>query len=125
MGHYIGLGPGAGGYLQNTRYTNVADFKEYTAAIKRGEKPIGYSEELTSLDGDNELMMLNIRLNEGIDLNKKLPSGMLFKERYGDAVARNVEKGLLKICGDHILLTEKGRDLSNQVEVDFFQLNGE
>lgn len=125
LGHYIGLGPGAGGYLQNTRYTNVADFKEYTAAIKRGEKPIGYSEELTPLDGDNELMMLNIRLNEGIDLNKELPSGMLFKERYGDAVARNVERGLLKICGDHILLTEKGRDLSNQVEVDFFQLNEE
>ena len=70
-------------------------------------------------------MMLGIRLNEGIDLNEELPSGILFIERYDNAVKRNVERGLLRIFGNRIVLTDRGRDLSNQVEVDFFQLDNE
>lgn len=125
LGHYIGLGPAASGYLGSIRYTNTANFKEYISSIKEGKKPVAYSEELTLLDQDNELMMLGIRLNEGIDLNEELPSGILFIERYGNAVKRNVERGLLRISGNRIVLTDRGRDLSNQVEVDFFQLCNE
>ena len=125
LGHYIGLGPAASGYLGSIRYTNTANFKEYISSIKEGKKPVAYSEELTLLDQDNELMMLGIRLNEGIDLNEELPSGILFIERYGNAVKRNVERGLLRISGNRIALTDQGRDLSNQVEVDFFQLDNE
>lgn len=125
LGHYIGLGPAASGYLRHTRYTNVANIKEYISSIDEGKEPVAYSEDLSPLDRDNELMMLGIRLNEGINLNGKLPSGILFKDRYGNAVERNVERGLLKICGNQIVLTERGRDLSNQVEVDLFQLDEE
>lgn len=125
LGHYIGLGPAASGYLRHTRYTNVANLKEYISSIYEGKKPVAYSEDLSPLDRDNELMMLGIRLNEGINLNEKLPSGILFKDRYGDAVECNVERGLLKICGNQIVLTERGRDLSNQVEVELFQLDEE
>lgn len=125
LGHYIGLGPAASGYLGSIRYTNTANFKEYISSIKEGKKPVAYSEELTLLDQDNELMMLGIRLNEGIDLNEELPSGILFIERYDNAVKRNVERGLLRISGNRIALTDQGRDLSNQVEVDFFQLDNE
>lgn len=124
-GHYTGLGPAASGYLRHTRYTNVANLREYISSVREGKKPVAYSEELTPLDRDNEWMMLGIRLNEGIDLNEKLPSGMFFKNRYGDAMARNMEKGLLKISENKLILTEKGRDLSNQVEVDFFLLDDE
>lgn len=125
LGHYVGLGPAASGYLGCIRYTNTANFKEYISSIKEGKKPVAYSEELTLLDQDNEFMMLGIRLNEGIDLYEELPSGILFIERYGNAVKRNVERGLLRISGNRIVLTDRGRDLSNQVEVDFFQLNNE
>lgn len=125
LGRYIGLGPAASGFLCHTRYTNMVSLGEYISSIDEGKKPVAYSEELSPLDRDNEFMMLGIRLNEGINLSEKLPSGILFKDRYGSGIERNVESGLLKICKNHIVLTERGRDLSNQVEVDLFQLEEE
>lgn len=125
LGRYIGLGPAASGFLCHTRYTNMASLGEYISSIDEGKKPVAYSEELSPLDRDNEFMMLGIRLNEGINLSEKLPSGILFKDRYGSGIERNVESGLLKICKNHIVLTERGRDLSNQVEVDLFELEEE
>lgn len=125
LGRYIGLGPAASGFLRHTRYTNMASLGEYISSIDEGKKPVAYSEDLSPLDRDNEFMMLGIRLNEGVNLNEKLPSGILFKDRYGSGIERNVESGLLKICKNHIVLTERGRDLSNQVEVDLFQLEEE
>ncbi|CAC9922715.1 putative oxygen-independent coproporphyrinogen III oxidase [Aedoeadaptatus nemausensis] len=125
LGRYIGLGPTASGFLRHTRHTNMASLGEYISSIEEGKKPVAYSEELSPLDRDNEFMMLGIRLNEGINLNEKLPSGIPFKDRYGIGIERNVESGLLKICKHHIVLTERGRDLSNQVEVDLFQLEEE
>lgn len=125
LGRYIGLGPAASGFLRHTRYTNMASLGEYISSIEEGKKPVAYSEDLSPLDRDNEFMMLGIRLNEGINLNEKLPSGIPFKDRYGIGIERNVESGLLKICKHHIVLTERGRDLSNQVEVDLFQLEEE
>ena len=66
--------------------------------------------------------MMGLRLRSGIDLGE-------FKERfvedfvklYEREIEKNIRLGLIEKKENKIYLTEKGRDLSNLVELDFFR----
>ena len=65
---------------------------------------------------------MGLRLNSGIDLgefNKKFEED--FVSLYEREIENNIKLGLIEVKGNKIKLTEKGRDLSNQVELDFFR----
>ena len=104
------------------RYRNFSDFKNYYEALDKGEKPIEFSETLTKTDRTNEFIMMGLRLRSGIDLGE-------FKERfeedfvktYESEIEKNIKLGLIEKKDNKIYLTERGRDLSNQVELDFFR----
>lgn len=122
LGEYVGVGPGASGHLNQRRYSNVRNTADYEAMLAQEEAPIAEEEMLSPLDRDNEYTMLGLRLNEGIPLYGTLPSGGEFQAVYKDAIDKNKAEGLLHIEREHVVLTEKGRDLANRVELDFFRL---
>ena len=122
LGEYIGLGPGASGHLNGRRYRNVENLSSYNEALREGRAPIEEEEMLSPMDRDNEYTMLGLRLNEGISLDAPLPSGERFDTLYKEAIEKNVNDGLLTIINGRVALTNKGRDLANRVEVDFFRL---
>lgn len=122
LGEYIGLGPGSSGHLCGRRYRNVQNLSAYDEALCEGHAPIEEEEVLTPVDQDNEYTMLGLRLNEGIPFDTILPSGQRFKDVHREAIEKNVNDGLLAITNGRVALTNKGRDLANRVEVDFFRL---
>lgn len=118
---YLSFGLSASSNIKNLRYRNFSDFKNYYEALDKKEKPIEFSEALTKTDRTNEFIMMGLRLRSGIDLGE-------FKERfeedfvktYESEIEKNIKLGLIEKKDNKIYLTEKGRDLSNQVELDFF-----
>lgn len=122
LGEYIGLGPVASGHLKGRRYRNVQNLSAYNEALRRGAPPVAEEEVLSPVDRDNEYVMLGLRLNEGIAMNAPLPSGEEFKDVHKEAIEKNLKNGLLAIKEGRLVLTYRGRDLANRVEVDFFRL---
>lgn len=119
---YISFGLSASSNIKNLRYRNFHDFKNYYDALDKNEKPIEFSETLSKDDRMNEFIMMGLRLNSGIDLgefNKRFEEDFL--KNYEREIENNIKLGLIEVKGNKIKLTEKGRDLSNQVELDFFR----
>ena len=122
LGEYIGLGPGASGHLNGRRYRNVQNLSAYNEALREGCAPIEEEEMLSPVDRDNEYTMLGLRLNEGIPMDAILPSGERFMDVHRAAIEKNIKGGLIAVKDNRLVLTDKGRDLANRVEVDFFRL---
>ena len=122
LGEYLGLGPAAGGHMDGRRVKNIESLPAYKDALASGRAPVAEEERLSDLDRDNEYTMLGLRLNEGISLKALLPSGESFEAVHKEAMEKNIKSGLLIVIDDRLVLTEKGRDLANQVELDFFRL---
>lgn len=119
---YISFGLSASSNIKSLRYRNFSDFKNYYEALDKNEKPIEFSENLSKNDRMNEFIMMGLRLNSGIDLgefNKRFDED--FVSLYEREIENNIKLGLIEVKGNKIKLTEKGRDLSNQVELDFFR----
>ena len=62
-GRYYGFGAAASGFVEDTRYTNLFDIRDYIAADN-----VRQSQQTESLDEQaNEYVMLALRLAEGVD----------------------------------------------------------
>ena len=120
--NYISFGLSASSNFGNLRYTNFYNFKDYYKALDRGDSPTGFSENLSNKDRMNEFIMMGLRLNSGIDL---LEFEEIFQEDFSKIYEKEIEKNtnsnLISLRDNKVKLTEKGRDLSNQVELDFFR----
>lgn len=119
---YISFGLSASSNIKNLRYRNFYEFKNYYEALDKNEKPIEFSENLSKDDRMNEFIMMGLRLNSGIDLgefSKRFEEDFL--KNYEREIEKNIKLGLIEVKENKIKLTEKGQDLSNQVELDFFR----
>ena len=119
---YISFGLSASSNIGNLRYTNFYDFKDYYEALEKNKSPIVFSEKLSKTDRMNEFVMMGLRLNSGVDIdefNEKFNENFL--KIYEQEIEKNLKSGLIILDDDNLKLTEKGRDLSNQVELDFFK----
>lgn len=119
---YISFGLSASSNIGNLRYTNFYDFKDYYEALEKNKSPIVFSENLSKTDRMNEFVMMGLRLNSGVDLdefNEKFNENFL--KIYEQETEKNLKSNLIILDDDNLKLTEKGRDLSNQVELDFFK----
>ena len=141
---YIGIGLAAHSYLNDIRYTNVAEIEQYSIRMdKLNEKIINHILELPNKNGKTNLkeeietiyeieevqdvedrkkeyMLLGLRTIEGVSISK-------FKEKYIDnpiflfrkELEKLVEEKLIMIDGNYIRLTNKGLDLANLVWEEF------
>ena len=115
---YLGLGPGACGFLGDVRYGNVKPVERYRAMVAAGEAPVDTHETLTPRQRLAERLILGLRLGDGI------PSAWL-EERVALAPARLPatleawrERGLLAESEGRVRLTETGFLLSDALFVE-------
>lgn len=120
LGEYLGIGLGAHGHINGKRYWNTKIINEYFNSIEQRNLPLEDYEILSIEDKINEKMMLGLRLNQGIPLGEKLINGETIQDFFAKAIQKNLDSGLILIKNGCLVLTEKGRDLANQVELDFF-----
>lgn len=118
---YLGIGINSHSNLENKRFSNVSDFKNYYYKLERDEFPLSEIEDIDKKMEIGEYIILGLRLIEGINKDE-------FKRRfnkdinilYKEEIFKNVKNGLLIDDENSIKLTNDGLDLSNQVELDFF-----
>ncbi|HET9852552.1 MAG TPA: coproporphyrinogen-III oxidase family protein [Candidatus Limnocylindrales bacterium] len=106
------VGPGAHAYDGATRRWNAARLDGYLAALRpsggsRPGLPPGASDRGGS--GPVEFAILHLRTSDG------LPRPVLLDPRLGGALRWAVDGGLLAEAGDRLVLTRRGRLLSNEV----------
>lgn len=119
-GHYIGIGPGASGYIKNTRYGNLCDLNEYHKLLMKKERPIDNKEILNIEDKIEEKIFMGLRMNEGINFDDfKKQFNIDFLERYHKQIKDLSDKHLIRISEENIALTQKGREISNTVFIEF------
>ena len=116
-GAYLGLGLGAASYMDQVRFKNGDDLKEYLASE---EIPVSEKMELSKQDRMEEFMFLGLRKMRGVsekEFYDRFDLGM--EEVYGNVLKEYEEEGLMERVGDHWRLTEKGIDVSNPVLAGF------
>ncbi|MBP5261026.1 MAG: radical SAM family heme chaperone HemW [Clostridiales bacterium] len=113
---YYGIGPGAHGYIDGTRYYHENELGRYLQ-----DPAVTIVEEVLDKDAMmHEYPYLKLRTFAGIDvLEFEKRFGVEFMSVFGEAVAKNVAEGLLISDGKNVMLTEKGIDWSNKVFEDF------
>lgn len=120
---YYGFGPAAHSYIGNVRRGNTEDVKNYIQAWSASDNGYTVSHIDEVLDNDDmqrEMMMLGLRLLEGV-------SRAGFAERYGsdplDVFTNEIsvlqKQGLIQVDDDLIHLTDRGLDLANIVFREF------
>lgn len=102
-GGYIGIGPGASGYLNGTRYRNISGLADYATAIRNGEKLTEFEERLSGERLAREAAILALRTSDGIDRAE-------FAKKYGRAALSKIEDTLGNLPGD--LFIAQGRKLA-------------
>lgn len=118
--NYLGLGPGASGFIGDTRYSNIEDICEYNKCVMQNIRPVSEEIELTKKDKIEEFIFMGLRMNEGINID-------VFKERfdtdfydiYQEVMDNLIKRELVRFDGKNISLTQKGREISNSVFIEF------
>ena len=120
--NYLGLGAGASGYIENKRYSNVTGIKEYEDMVNKNKKPIEEIQELNLKDSIEEFIFMGLRMNEGISLKDfKNRFKIDFEQKYKKEIKDMIDKELMFKREDNIYLTQKGREISNTVFIEFIE----
>ena len=115
---FYGMGCGAHSYDGRARLVNILKTETYIAAIAQSGQAVAERHELTDEDRAAEALFMQLRLNEGVALAAfRDEYGVDVLARYGDELPRLGDAGLIQIADGRIMLTDRGRLLSNEVFV--------
>ncbi len=117
---YLGFGPGAHSYKNNTRSWNVANNALYIKALDANELNQD-NETLSTHDLLNEFVLLGLRVKEGIDMSvyKQLSNATQF-DRFSSKVEAYIRDGLLEQNDVRISLTQRGKLFCDGISADLF-----
>jgi len=115
---YIGAGAGAHGSLSGVRYSNERLPARYIGRASRGEPTVVEQERIAPEMERAESAILGLRLEEGLrDADFRARYGVGLDELYGPAFDDAVGQGLLARRDGAVVLTDRGKLLSNEVFV--------
>ncbi len=110
-GQWWGAGPGAHGFVGDTRWWNVKHPNAYAERLANSQLPVADFERLDAQARHIEDVLLGIRLRSGLPVATLTESE---QRRAGVAVA----EGLLIDAEDRLVLTDRGRLLADAVVRD-------
>jgi oxygen-independent coproporphyrinogen-3 oxidase len=115
-GDCFAAGAAAVSYQNGVRERRLADPEEYIRRIGQGKTVVEDREELSRETSFRETVIVGLRLVEGIERQRLIKRyGLDPVEYYGNTLARLITGGYLTLAGDRLLITDKGRPLSNQI----------
>jgi len=115
---YLGLGPGACGYLGDVRYGNVKPVERYGAMIAGGVAPVGTHETLTPRQRLAERLILGLRLRDGVPVEWIEERVAAEPGRLPAVLDAWRERELLVESGGRLWLTEAGFLLSDALFIE-------
>lgn len=115
---YLGFGLGASSLIDNVRFRNTADLKQYSQGIFEKEE----REVLSVQEQMEETMFLGLRMKDGVSMEAfEKVFHTPFSAVYGKTVLDLKNEGLVQTEDERLFLTEKGFDLSNYTLAQFLQ----
>jgi len=113
---YVGVGPSAAGCVNARRYKNVANINGYVRMMAEQGTAEIESEEISCETLMLEIILMQLRLVEGISIAAfRRSTGLDPIDVFGDALAGLVDDGLLTSDDSSIALTENGMLVANAV----------
>ena len=136
MKPYIGIGPGSHSYIDNKRFSIIKSPKKYVDFFKKPitnissiREKILYLRENNFLDvyekqlRENEILeflMLNLRLKDGININKfKKRFDLDFEDLYLNKLDYFIKENIIFKKEESYILSEKGKLFANEVANNF------
>ncbi|GER60427.1 coproporphyrinogen III oxidase [Patiriisocius marinus] len=120
---YLGVGPSGHSYDGNQRSWNISNNPIYIKKINDGELPLE-REVLSTRDKYNEYVMTRLRTTNGISLKEINENfGLIFSEYLSKQMIQHIDSGLLCVKMDAIIVTKKGKFLSDGIAADLFMIN--
>lgn len=118
---YLGFGPSAHSLIGNVRYSNTPNIKAYIELLSNNKTPKIWEEKLSPLEKAKELIILGLRLREGVSLEEVYRrTGINVGDIFSQSIEKLISQGLLYRKEDRIALTESGRLLGNLVFEEFY-----
>jgi len=117
---YLGIGPSAHSFNQNSRQWNVAKNGVYTKAINEGSIPAEI-EILTEANKINEYIMTRLRTKWGIEYSKIKQVFSQLKVQAPDDLFKNWQNNdWAHVSNGHLILTETGALMADKLAADLF-----
>ncbi|MCF7559942.1 radical SAM family heme chaperone HemW [Sabulilitoribacter multivorans] len=120
---YLGIGPSAHSFNGNQRGWNVRNNSKYIKSLEQNILPME-TETLSTADKYNEYVMTGLRTIWGVSLNKiEKDFGNQYKKYLLQQSQKHINEQLLYLDNDKLLVTKKGKFLSDGIASDLFKIN--
>ena len=96
---FLGLGPSACSHVGGRRWSNKQTLREWTEALRRGERPYGEVTKLAPEASAREALVFGLRLVEGVDIGA-------VGERYGVDLETALAAEIAELAADGWLIRE-------------------
>lgn len=119
---YLGLGLGAASLMEECRFSNTTDWKEYLAHSQNPGIIRKDMQELTMEDAMEEFMILGLRMCQGVsedDFKERFGRGI--SEIYGGVIDKYSGMGFMQKKEGKISFTRAGISVSNTILTDFLR----
>ena len=97
---FLGFGPSAFSFYDNVRFRNIANLDTYIDSLEKGSLAQDFHDEVPEDERKRELLVINLRLLEGIEIASFSP--------LPQEVDKLVQDGLLVKKAGRLKLTERG-----------------
>lgn len=120
---YLGIGPSAHSFDGKRRSWNINNNVKYLKAIEQGELPAEI-EVLSTVDRYNEYIMTGLRTIYGVSLSHvESEFGEKYKEYLLTQARGFLQDHLLYLDSDTLLVSRKGKFLSDGIASELFMIN--
>lgn len=120
---YLGIGPSAHSFNGNERGWNVRNNSSYIKSLQKNILPME-TETLSITDKYNEYVMTGLRTIWGVSLEKvEKDFGLNYKKYLLEQSQKHIIEHLLYLDDGKLLVTKKGKFLSDGIASDLFKIN--
>lgn len=119
--NYLGIGLGAASLVENARFSNTSDLKEYLKAdFIHGPGVGGGKIQLSLKEQMEEFMFLGLRMMCGVSSEQfYLQFSRTIEDVYGEVLREQLHSDLIRKTKDGYCLTDYGIDISNYVMAQY------
>ncbi|KAA0965433.1 oxygen-independent coproporphyrinogen III oxidase [Sporosarcina sp. ANT_H38] len=119
---YAGVGAGAHGYVNGTRYSNIGPIAKYMEKTAVGERPVQQTHIVTEIEAMEEEMFLGLRKSNGVSISLfQEKFGKSLEDVYGETLQSLIKEGLVERLDDAVKLTHRGVYRGNDVFQQFLK----
>jgi len=117
---YLGFGPSAHSFWENSRWANINSVHEYITKIRKAETPHVFNEKLEKHQLMSEHILLALRTYQGLSLiDFENLFGMNFLNKFARETEKLIENKLAIVQEEYFRLTDRGILVCDEILLQF------